>query len=92
MGDCAECGRDVEDDARYYRHCGAPIPGRVDPDLGRDIKKFTGEVVEKSVIVAEEVVRAAKPIVKKGVEVTRSAVREVAESTKKAGRKLQEKE
>ena len=82
---CENCGVELTSGADFCASCGTKV-GTVTKSMA-----VVQDVGEKTVDLAKRAGEKAKPLAKKGLEVTGGALKKIGEETKKLGKKLVEK-
>lgn len=91
MSKCPKCGAELE----TQHSCPACDAHQSRGVLERGVNKtarVTGKVIEKSVDVTEEVVREAKPVFRKAVDLGKRGVTKAKDKTREVAKDLQEKD
>ena len=91
MARCSRCGKDIGS-AAQCPNCGYPPSQSV---VGKSINKaagVTGEVIEKSIEVAEKVVMETKPVFKRAIDIGKKGVSEAKRKTLEVANDLKEKD
>lgn len=82
---CENCGVELGPGADFCASCGTKV-GTVTKSMA-----VVQDVGEKTVDLAKRAGEKAKPLAKKGLEVTSGALKKIGKETKKLGKKLVEK-
>lgn len=82
---CENCGVELTSGADFCASCGAKV-GTVTKSMA-----VVQDVGEKTIDLAKRAGEKAKPLAKKGLEVTGGALKKIGKETKKLGKKLAEK-
>ena len=89
MARCSRCGKAIGN-AKVCPQCGAgPSTSVVDKNMDR-VARTTGRVVEKSILITEDVVREVKPVAKTILHETKKGLSKAKSETLKIARSLKE--
>jgi hypothetical protein len=86
---CSRCGKAIGN-AKVCPQCGAmPSKSVVDKNVDR-VARTTGRVVEKSILLTEDVVKEVKPVAKTLIRETKKGLSKAKTETLKIARSLKE--
>lgn len=89
MAKCSRCGKAIGN-AKTCPHCGAgPSQSVVDKNVDR-VARTTGKVVEKGILITEDVVREVKPMAKTILHETKKGLSKAKTETLRIARSLKE--
>lgn len=91
MAKCPKCGADIGE-GHSCQACDAPQGKGVFERGVNKTARMTGKVIEKGMDVTEEVVREAKPVFKKAIDLGKRGVTKAKDKTREVAKDLQEKD